>query len=180
MLEIEVKAQCDDPRSIEIKLKDINAKFEKVIKQKDIYFSHPSKDFADTDEALRLRHENDSWTLHYKGPKIDGETKTREELGLDITDPDTLINILNKLGFNESAVVEKIRTVYRLDNVEIAIDNVVGIGNFVELEIQDEDLESAKECIFSLLNKLGLRKTIRSSYLELLENNLRLKQSGSQ
>ena len=47
--------------------------------QVDEYYAHPARDFAITDEALRLRTENNLTVITYKGPKLDRETKTREE-----------------------------------------------------------------------------------------------------
>ena len=173
MLEIEIKSACDDPEGVEKILEDLGARFKDTLFQKDIYFAHPARNFAETDEALMLRNENGSFTLHYKGPKLDKDTKTREELGVPISEPEILIKILNNLGFTQAAIVEKNRKTYDLEGIEVAIDNVTNLGNFVELEIQDEDLEEAKARLFELMNKLKLRKTIRSSYLELLEKGFR-------
>ena len=173
MLEIEIKSACDDPVKIESLLQELGAEFKATLLQRDTYFMHPCRDFKVTDEALRLRNENGEHTLHYKGPKIDAETKTREEIGLPISEPQLLLNILDRLGFKEAAVVEKHRKTYVLADIEIAIDEVTNLGSFVELEIQDADLEDAKSRLFELMEKLGLRKTIRSSYLELLEKGIR-------
>lgn len=173
MLEIEIKSACDDPAEVEKILGSLGARFKDTLFQKDIYFAHPSRNFAETDEALRLRDENGVFTLHYKGPKLDKDTKTREELGVPISEPEILLKILSNLGFKQAAVVEKNRKTYDLDNIEIAIDNVTDLGTFVELEIQDEDLDEAKARLFALMDKLKLRKTIRSSYLELLEKGFR-------
>ena len=54
--------------------------------------------------------------------------------------------------------------------VEAALDDVLGVGTFVELElIADEgDIESAKACVASLANQLQLTTNERRSYLELL------------
>ena len=57
--------------------------------QVDEYFNHPCRDFAVTDEALRLRKDPDG-KMTYKGPKLDRTTKTREEIEMDIDDLDKM------------------------------------------------------------------------------------------
>ena len=48
--------------------------------QVDTYFSHPARDFAATDEALRIRSIDQENFVTYKGPKLDATTKTRREI----------------------------------------------------------------------------------------------------
>lgn len=168
MLEIEVKSPCDDLAKVEERLKGLGGHFENEVVQSDVYLSHPSRDFGSTDEALRIRREGDVHTLYYKGPKLDRETKTREELASPVPDPDSLRTILQRLGFGVVAEVEKRRRNYRAGDVEVSLDSVTGLGDFVELEVQGGDLEAGKAKIYALMKKLGLERTERSSYLELL------------
>jgi adenylate cyclase class 2 len=168
MLEIEVKAPCDDLGKIERTLGDLGARFIKEVVQSDVYLSHPSRDFGATDEALRLRREGDRYTLYYKGPKLDRETKTREELASPVPEPESLKLILKRLGFGTVAEVEKRRRIYMLRDVEVSLDQVKGLGGFVELEVQDREIEEGKAMIRALMKELGLEKTERSSYLELI------------
>ena len=44
----------------------------------------PCRDFAQTDEALRIRTVGDTSFVTYKGPKLDATTKTRRELELPL------------------------------------------------------------------------------------------------
>jgi adenylate cyclase class IV len=47
---------------------------------------------------------------------------------------------------------------------------VEGLGSFVEVEAEGEgDCEVQRQKVISILNRLGLNESIRSSYLELLE-----------
>ncbi|MFQ5888201.1 MAG: class IV adenylate cyclase, partial [Candidatus Hydrothermarchaeales archaeon] len=55
MLEIEVKAYVKDFDKIENAIVRQGGRFEKEEIQKDTYFNHPLRDFAKTDEALRIR-----------------------------------------------------------------------------------------------------------------------------
>jgi len=165
MLEVEVKAKIKNLKEFEKILKSINAKFLKEEIQEDIYFNHPYRDFAETDEALRIRKINNEVFLTYKGKRLDTETKTREEI--EINCGEKISEILTKLGFNAVATVKKIRKEYEFENLHICVDDVEHLGNFVEIEGKDM---KDKTKIFGILNIFGIEKSesITKSYLELL------------
>lgn len=168
MLEIEVKCPVADLGQVEDRLKALGGSFEREVVQKDEYLSHPCREFAVTDEALRLRTETSGVVLHYKGPKLDSMTKTREELSMSVPDPGAIRMILSRLGFRPLARVEKVRRCYRLQGVEVCLDQVSGLGGFVELEVQDLPLEVGRGMIERSMELLGLETMERRSYLELL------------
>jgi len=119
---------------------------------------------------LRIRIKEGGARLTYKGPKLDSETKSRLELTVMIDDPLKMQQILESLGFVLSGTVKKRRTKYRLDDVVFAIDEVEGLGSFLEVEARgDDDWTAQKRRVLSLLDMLGLGESIRSSYLELLQ-----------
>mgnify|MGYP002514136781 CR=1 FL=1 len=84
MIEVEVKAKIGSFEEMEKRLDEIGARKTKKEFQEDIYFNSPVVDFAQTDEALRIRttKENDNTNIFitYKGPKIDSKSKTRKEI----------------------------------------------------------------------------------------------------
>ena len=177
MIEVEVKAKIDNFEDIKAKLKQINAVKTKTEIQIDRYFNSPVKDFAKSDEALRIRETKteDSHNLFitYKGPKIDSKSKTREEVEMKIEDSAKCSRIFENLGFNEVRTVKKNREYYRLDNFEISLDDVEGLEPYMEIEIELEDgcdYNEAQDKIFKLFEDLGIRDGFeRTSYLELLE-----------
>ena len=79
ILEIEVKAYCDDFPEVRMRLEASGAHFLESRVEEDLYFNHPSRDFGKTDEALRLRRVNNNCKITYKGPKLSKETKARIE-----------------------------------------------------------------------------------------------------
>lgn len=168
MLEIEIKSPTGDAAGVEARLRELGAEFEGEVGQSDLYLAHPCRDFGSTDEALRVRQEGDRYTLHYKGPKVDQETKTREEISVPLSHPEEMRMVLQRLGFREFATVEKTRRVYMLREVGISLDHVAGLGDFVELEVQGEDAEAGRKLLYQRMSELGLERTERSSYLELL------------
>ena len=82
MFEVEQKFRVDGFAEIETHLARLGAEIENPIEQVDTYFAHPQRDFAATDEALRIRQVGDENFVTYKGPKIDSQTKTRREIEL--------------------------------------------------------------------------------------------------
>jgi adenylate cyclase class 2 len=54
MIEVELKYRLDDPESLLSSLVARGAQPKAATVERDVYFNHPSRDFAVTDEALRL------------------------------------------------------------------------------------------------------------------------------
>lgn len=170
-IEVEAKAYAKDLNAIEKVLIEKGAEFVWKGKQKDTYFNHPNRDFAETDEALRIREMDGKTYFTYKGPKIDSITKTREEIEIQIEDPESAREFLLRLGFKEVRVVNKKRIKYHLNDFTVCLDEVAGLGQFVEIEASSDDqdqINELRESILETLNSWNLMKTERKSYLELL------------
>jgi adenylate cyclase class 2 len=168
MLEIEIKAPCKDLARLESDLLKRGARDFGTLVQADVYYAHPSRDFGRTDEALRLRTENDLTVITYKGPKLDADSKTREEFEVSVANPRTMGDILERLGFRPVMRVSKHRKVYGIRGVSVCLDRVDGLGDFVEFEYQGEDLEKGKAVIKQLMMDVGVEGNERRSYLELI------------
>ena len=138
MIEVEVKAHATNLDDIEEKVIEIGASRVKEEYQEDLYFNAPHRDFAQTDEALRIRKtksENSEETyITYKGPKMDKISKTRKEIEVAVEDPSNMAEILENLSFRAVAMVRKNRTIYTLGELIITLDQVHGVGDFVEIE----------------------------------------------
>lgn len=172
MLEIEVKARADH-LPVKEQLSVMGAVFVGVQHHCDTYFNAPDRDFAKTDEALRIRSVDGRSVMTYKGKKLDTLSKTREEFETPV-DGGTTRSILLALGFYESGIVKKTREVYRFENMTICLDKVEGLGEFMEVEIVAEsNIETHRKQIFSFLANFGIREedSIRTSYLEMVLEN---------
>ena len=177
MIEVEVKAKIRSFDEMRKRLDEINAVKVKTEHQEDRYFNSPVRDFAQTDEALRIREtksdDKHNLFITYKGPKIDAKSKTREEVEMEIEDAEKASKIFENLGFKEVRTVVKDREYYQYENYEISLDNVHGLEPYMEIEISLEDnsdYSKAQESIFELFEKLGITDGFeRTSYLELLE-----------
>ena len=177
MIEVEVKAKIENFEDIEKKLKNLGAKKSKNEFQEDIYFNSPIVDFAQTDEALRIRttieKNNKNTFITYKGPKIDSKSKTREEIEISIEDSEKCSKIFENIGFKKVRSVKKNRQYYTYKNFEISLDDIEGLDPYMEIEIaldDGQDYNEAQEQIFNLFSKLDITDNFeRTSYLELLE-----------
>lgn len=176
--EVELKFAIEDKNALLEKLDALGSKFERIENQDDVYFSHPSKDFAETDEALRIRCIDDSTCLTYKGPLADAIAKTRMEIELPLVEGiksrEQISEILKHLGFGIVRTVSKSRECRLLawneHEVTIAIDDVVGLGDYIELELiaEESTKDAARDLLLDLAKELGLDQSERRSYLRLL------------
>lgn len=174
--EVELKTRTDHG-PVRRRLNEQGATYKSAVTQRDIYYDAPHRDFAATDEALRVReeHEDESETtrLTYKGPLVDESSKTREEHETEVDAAAALRDILDGLGFEPAAVVQKERTFYALNGYTVVLDTVSELGEFVEVETEvseETDVPAARDGARDLLAVLGLDPddTIRTSYLGLL------------
>jgi adenylate cyclase class 2 len=167
MIEVEVKARVSRPdqlERIESFVRGWTALSE--VMQEDLYFSHPCRDFSRTDEALRLRRVGGApgaWYLTYKGPRLDRISKTREEV--EIRTAPEIEAVLEKLGFSRVGRIVKRRRGFTKGDTLLYLDDVEGVGRFVELESASHDIDKLS-ALLGIIKDLGL-KSERRSYLEL-------------
>ncbi len=141
-IEVEQKFPVENIAALERRLVSLGAQPGETVIQVDRYYAHPQRDFAVTDEALRLRRVGPLNYITYKGPKLDQTTKTRQEIEISLAEgnatADDASRLLEALGFRSVAEVRKRRRSYLLSeplNMTISLDQVDGVGDFVELEI---------------------------------------------
>jgi adenylate cyclase class 2 len=189
MYEVELKVRAGHD-TVRQRLDEQEAESVDAVGQTDVYYDAPHRDFAATDEALRIRQEvaldevgvddagfgwpTDEGTtmLTYKGPLVDDRSKTREEFETAVADRHAMESILDGLGFEPAATVRKRRRRFSLSGYTVTLDEVDGLGEYVEVEtaVETDDIEAAREGAVEVLDALGLDADdgIRTSYLGLL------------
>ena len=179
MIEVEIKLPLFRRSITERTLMNFAFEPGNLVKESDYYFTSDFHDFMKTDEALRIRtcenfntRETVSF-LTYKGAKLDTVSTTRKELETRIEDADTAREILISLGYKKLYPVTKLRQYYHKGTMTACVDQVEGLGSFLELEIlveKPEERESALQSIEALLCDMGssLKETTRRSYLSML------------
>lgn len=171
MIEFELKAKVDDLAPVRDALRARGARHDDVREEHDVYYNHPTRDFADTDEALRVRYAANRAVMTYKGAKLAGtRLKAREELNLAVEDGRVLEAVLDRLGFRPTAVVRKRRELWSLEGASIALDEVESIGTFAEVEIIGQLGDgTVEERVHAIARSLGITgEPITASYLELV------------
>ncbi|MGC9071582.1 MAG: class IV adenylate cyclase [Acidilobus sp.] len=163
-LEVEVKLRvdCDGLRDLLGRLSTLGRLGGPVL-ERDVYYSHPCRDFSASDEAVRVRYVNGSpCCLTYKGPRQASSFKSRTEINVGVSgDPEVL---LRALGFTRFVEVIKRRYYVDLEKAEVALDEVEGLGCFVEVEAKDSDERSVAE----VLSSLGLGgEVVKETYAEM-------------
>lgn len=176
--EVEIKFPLNSPDAVIRQLMEMGAVRHDAVEQSDRYFAHPSRDFAQTDEALRIRTVGSQSCVTYKGPKVDALTKTRREIEVPIgrtaDDAPQFAELLTSLAFREVKTVVKERTPYALvwenRSVELSLDRVEGLGTFLELEViaDESERDDARDSLLRLAQRLGMKDSERRSYLALL------------
>ena len=190
MYEVEIKVPAE-LEAVRERLRRVDAERVGARRQRDVYYDAPHREFAETDEALRIRHEtvrpsgdetatdgekpdgDETTRLTYKGPLLDGESKTRSEHEAGVDDPDALAEILDDLGFEPAATVTKRRECWAFREFTVTLDDVDGVGEFVEIEREipeTEGIDATREAAVESLSRLGLDadEQVRTSYLGLL------------
>lgn len=178
MLEVEMKFRIEDVAAFRSRLEALPVTALPTERHVDTYFRHPVRDFAATDEAFRCRVVDDQAWLTYKGPRLDGTTKSREEIELPLANAEgarEFGTMAERLGFSAVREVRKTREGWQIDDggqsLTIALDTVPGLGTYCELEVivaQASQFDGARERVMGLAERLGLRDTERKSYLCLL------------
>lgn len=178
MYEVEIKVRAAHDR-IEDRLADRDTRALGTVTQVDTYYDAPTRDFAETDEALRVRRQTDGddkqVLLTYKGPLVDTASKTREEAETQVESEADMRSILDGLGYEPAATVRKERAMYGYEGCTVTLDTIDGLGEFVEVEVTDDaveydDIDEARKSAIAVLESLGLDsdEQIQTSYLGLL------------
>jgi len=176
--EVEVKFRVTDPLALIDRLRSMGVGSGPSVRCVDLYFAHPSRDFAVSDEALRLRCEGDENRITYKGPKRGGPTKTRQEIEIPYSNGETyreqMETLLKNLGFTPVAVIAKTRRSFDLTSADrsltVVLDEADGLGTYAEVETLadgESELGEAQRAVLSLADSLDLTEVEPRSYLRM-------------
>lgn len=128
-INIEIKARCEDPEKVRSVLKSLGADFKGMDHQIDTYFEV-------TKGRLKLREGNiERALIHYDRPNQEGPKQSDVTLcpiPEGVSPKEVLVRSHEVL-----AVVDKRRGIYFIDNVKFHVDEVEGLGSFVEIEAID-------------------------------------------
>jgi adenylate cyclase class 2 len=177
--EVEIKFRSAQHDSLRRRLEECGAVEASPVVQVDTYLIHPSRDFAQTGEALRLRRTGAENRITYKGPRYDGPTKTREEIEIPMAEGEEtfrqLTRLFERLGFRPIASIRKTRSTFHFSDpphpIEVVLDRVEGLGDFAEIEIvaaSESELPAAQAAVLGVADRFGLTAIEPRSYLRMV------------
>ncbi len=166
VINVEIKATCNDLERIRQILLERDAKFIGLDHQVDTYFRSSSG-------RLKLREGNiENNLIWYQRPDQAGP-KTSHCV-LYKTEKDSALKAILHDAMGVMVVVDKEREIYFIDNIKIHLDQVKGLGTFLEIEAQSEEGDKSEELLNSqcvkLMDELGIRNEdlVNESYSDLL------------
>uniref|UniRef100_A0A914WHH2 CYTH domain-containing protein n=1 Tax=Plectus sambesii TaxID=2011161 RepID=A0A914WHH2_9BILA len=164
------KAYVEDSEEIEGLIFHYTDSLGSVIAQEDIYFNVPQGRLK-----LRISSPNPNGQLiYYQRPNIAGPKVSDSRL-TEVEDVLCLKKTLS-LALGELGVVQKRRRVYVKDNVHIHLDEVKGIGCFIEFSVALDDMDTDEKGIEQAMRVMEVLQIEKSSlvsvaYLDLLMQN---------
>ena len=171
-VEIEAKLKVESLGEIRRKLNELNAEFLQEHLQIDYHFDDANMTLQKTDRCLRLRRQLDNkserFFLTFKGAKEKSSFKKRQEIEIEIADSSAIQKLLLALGYEKVLVFEKKRQLWKIENCEVALDELPLLGDFVEIEGPDE------KKIENVQKSLGLSELphIKEGYASLIIDRL--------
>jgi predicted adenylyl cyclase CyaB len=165
-LEIEAKMRVEDLKEIERRLKSAGAKPIVTRIEDNIFFDYPDGALRGADKGLRIRANRNLKTgrveqvVTFKGPRRPGKLKSRPEFEFTVDNPKAAIAAFKGLGLVISVRFKKHRSSWMLGGCRVELDELKGIGHFVEIE------GPGAEKIMRVRKLLGLDQhdLIRESY----------------
>jgi predicted adenylyl cyclase CyaB len=165
---IEIKARARDFNAIRSRAAALSRAPVQVIPQEDTFIHTPKGRLK-----LRLLAADRAQLVYYERPNQDGPKRSDYHI-FETSDPESLKTTL-ALALGVRGVVKKVRYLYLVGQTRVHLDDVEGLGQFVELEVvlhagqSDAEGQAIAE---ELMKKLGIEKEdlLEGAYMDLMEN----------
>jgi predicted adenylyl cyclase CyaB len=164
---IEIKARVRDFSDLKRRAEALSDSPLEVIPQEDTFFVTPKGRLK-----LRVLAPDRAQLVYYERPDHDGP-KRSDYFIFNTNDPENLKTTL-KLALGVRGVVKKTRYLYLVGQTRVHLDDVAGLGYFMELEVvlRDDQSDNDGQAIANdLMKKLGVEPTdlVEGAYMDLLE-----------
>ena len=152
MLEVELKAVCDDLSVRRKQVERAGAKLTYEGRLVDRRYDIESRELADRDEVLRVRRYesrgSEKTYLDWKGrTETQGPYKIREEISTLVDDFAAIEQILDKVGFIVTMEVDREIAQYQLGAATIRFETYPRMDVLVEVEGEPDAIERAIEAL---------------------------------
>ncbi len=161
MYEVEVKAKLNDRKGVMKKLMDMGCIFSNELHQIDHIFIPNGIPFPppfDT-PVLRIRKQDDKHLLTLKISQSNRQDCIEHEL--EISDGDKMLEIMSLMNYRKVPIVNKKRIKTNYKDIEIVLDSVENLGEFIEVEriIDEKDSilrQKVQEDLLKFLFEIGI------------------------
>lgn len=158
--EIEVKARVTNKEVIISRLSAWECVLSEPIEQHDTIYVNFDSDYTTYmpgTNFLRIRKTPTKTYFTLKQPQTNELDNIEKEV--EISDAGTFAEALQLMGYHEVIRVHKVRRKTQYRDMEICLDEVDGLGTFIEIEMMsDEDAEYVQEKLFEVLQLLGVSR----------------------
>ena len=167
MKEIEVKAKLKNKDQVIKKLTELGCVFEDTITQDDVVYAKNTGSleiFRANDVFLRIRVKNGSKNIFTLKKRMKNDLDALEyETGID--SKEEMEQALFLMGYQKIVQVIKTRMITHYNGCEICIDEVEGLGSFIEMEklSEDGDSEKIQDELFAFFMTLGIAEEDRAT-----------------
>jgi predicted adenylyl cyclase CyaB len=164
---IEIKARLRDFAETRRRAEALSGGPAQVIEQEDTFFRSPRG-------RLKLRVLADrAQLIFYERPDTNGPKRSDYHV-FETADPENL-KIALALALGVRGVVRKTRRLYLVGQTRVHLDEVEGLGHFLELEVvmrPGQPDEEGQELAEDLMSRLGVAAAdlLEGAYMDLMEN----------
>jgi predicted adenylyl cyclase CyaB len=166
---IEIKARAGNFDQVRRRAEELSDVPVEVIHQEDIFFNTPQGRLK-----LRILSEDRGQLIYYTRPDQEGPKRSDYHI-FHTTDPADLKRVL-ELAYGIRGIVRKRRYLYLVGQTRVHLDDVEGLGQFLELEVvmQEGQGDAEGQAIAEgLMASLGVEKSdlLEGAYIDLLESS---------
>lgn len=164
---IEIKARARDFVEIKSRAEELSDTPVEIIPQEDVFFN-----VSQGRLKLRILASDNAQLIYYTRPDQEGPKRSDYHIA-HTTDPENLKRVL-ELSYGIRGVVKKTRYLYLVGQTRIHLDDVEGLGHFMELEVVMKDGQSdgeGQEVAEGLMASLGVERSdlLEGAYMDMLE-----------
>ena len=165
---IEIKARIKDFSKLKAAVENLSDTPATLLSQEDTFFN-----VSQGRLKFRILAPDEGQLIFYK--RLDRSGPKRSDYLIATTsDPQALKDILSAC-YGIRGMVRKQRLLYLIGNTRIHLDQVEGLGTFIELEVvlaSEQDDKRGQAIAKELMTKLGIQEKdlIKEAYIDLLEN----------
>jgi len=167
---IEIKARVEDFEALKARAASLSDQPLEIIPQEDTFFNTKKGRLK-----LRIQSPDKGYLIYYERPDQGGPKRSDYHLA-ETHEPGNLKTTLS-LALGIRGVVRKTRYLYMVGQTRIHLDEVEGLGQFMELEVvmQEGQRDAEGQAIAEdLMNRLGVRKDalLEGAYMDLIETQI--------